>query len=423
VESIPPDAPASTPTELMLMQYNVENLFDPADDPLKDDDSFTPKGRDRWTEAKLDQKLRQLARVIGFVNGGRGPDVLALQEVENIDVLKRLCSEHLGGLGYKEPILVEGPDVRGIDVALLTRLPLAEAAVDGGPAVRAHDPSRETWRKKSRLILEAALDAGAGRTLTVFAVHFPSRRGGAAAEQERAEAASALRERAKALLAVDPDAEVVMAGDFNDGLRDHPIREVLKAAGDPAAAVASTADDPVFFDAVWDAARWKPAPAPPEPSQPPARPAPGGAQTLPLTPERIATTESPRGRRSTPRLRAALDASPGRSPLAVSAGAPGAPGRVGTHFFARGKKWSALDHVILSKGLLDARGLTYVVGSAQVVHPQFMKLWGSGAPKRFMPPGWWKKKGEWLPGPEKLGFSDHFPVVVRFDRASKGGER
>ena len=144
-----PDAPCKE-GEIMLMQYNVENLFDAEHDAGKDDEEFTPAGRQKWTAEKLAAKMAQLAKAIRWVNGGRGPDILALQEVENIDVLKQLVAGHLHDLGYGDPVLVEGPDARGIDVALVSRFPLAGE-------VRHHDPHGPTWRKKSRLILEVPL--------------------------------------------------------------------------------------------------------------------------------------------------------------------------------------------------------------------------------------------------------------------------
>ena len=66
-----------------------------------------------------------LADTIRQVNGGRGADIIALQEVENVAILERLRTEYLADLGYLPAILVEGTDTRGIDVAFLSRLPLA----------------------------------------------------------------------------------------------------------------------------------------------------------------------------------------------------------------------------------------------------------------------------------------------------------
>lgn len=50
-------------------------------------------------------------------------DVLAVQEVENIEILKEFNKEQLGGL-YPHKVLIEGNDNRFIDVGLLSKLPL-----------------------------------------------------------------------------------------------------------------------------------------------------------------------------------------------------------------------------------------------------------------------------------------------------------
>jgi predicted extracellular nuclease len=51
-------------------------------------------------------------------------DVLAVQEVEDIDTLRQFVREDLGGL-YKHSVLIEGNDPRLIDVGVLSKRPLA----------------------------------------------------------------------------------------------------------------------------------------------------------------------------------------------------------------------------------------------------------------------------------------------------------
>jgi endonuclease/exonuclease/phosphatase family metal-dependent hydrolase len=179
-----------------VMTFNVENLFDTKDDPAKNDETFLPLAQkqskahkkkcakiDRakwrreclefdWSEAVLAEKMKRLAQVIrAGAREDRGADLVLLQEVENIDVLRRLLAEtSLKELGY-QPVLVEGRDVRGIDVALLTKLPVL-----GKP--RLHTiPFRSASRKQkrdARGILETVVRLPGGQELTVFVVHFPA---------------------------------------------------------------------------------------------------------------------------------------------------------------------------------------------------------------------------------------------------------
>lgn len=51
-------------------------------------------------------------------------DVIALQEVENFDVLKRFRNEYLKPMKCTHGVLIEGNDPRFIDVAVLSRYPL-----------------------------------------------------------------------------------------------------------------------------------------------------------------------------------------------------------------------------------------------------------------------------------------------------------
>lgn len=178
-----------------IMTFNVENLFDTEDDPGKDDRTFLPLAAKRtvahraacaeievahwreqcfdwdWSEAILERKLGAIADAILQVNDGRGPDILALQEVENLAVLERLRREYLADAGYRPGILIEGKDERGIDVAFLTRLQvegepvLHEIPFPGIPESRVAD---------TRGILEATFRMPDGSLLTGYSVHFPA---------------------------------------------------------------------------------------------------------------------------------------------------------------------------------------------------------------------------------------------------------
>ena len=65
-----------------IMFYNVENLFDTADDPSTADDEFTPRGKKHWTKAKYTDKLLKIAEVIDSVGDKELPCIIGLAEVE-----------------------------------------------------------------------------------------------------------------------------------------------------------------------------------------------------------------------------------------------------------------------------------------------------------------------------------------------------
>ncbi len=180
--------------DVTIMTFNVQNLFDNVDDADKDDKAYLPveakqddahireckeievaSWRDEclnldWSDAAIDFKLQVLAETIRQINDGRGPDIIALQEVENAAILDRLSTEYLADSAYLPAVLIEGQDLRGIDVAFLSRLPLA------GPAKLhalrfAEHPERE---KDTRGVLEATFELPDGSLLTGFSVHFPA---------------------------------------------------------------------------------------------------------------------------------------------------------------------------------------------------------------------------------------------------------
>ncbi len=222
-------APEPEITAVTVMSFNVQNLFDNVDDPGKDDKAYLPielkqndihvaactkidvqSWRDEclhldWSDAAIDLKLAVLAETIRQVNSGLGADVIAFQEVENQAILDRLRSEYLADLGYEPAILIEGTDARGIDVAFLSKLPLAEPPVLH-PLILPNFPGRAG---DTRGVLQATFALPGGSQLTGFAVHFP-------APFHPTEMRIAAYEHLADLLAALPTTHhVFAAGDFN----------------------------------------------------------------------------------------------------------------------------------------------------------------------------------------------------------------
>lgn len=98
------------PFLLRLATFNLANLFDTADDPLTDDDVLSA--------AEYQRRLQK--RALALHETLQEPEIVALQEVENDAVLQALVlrPELVAEYGY---LWFDGPDARGIDVALLYR--------------------------------------------------------------------------------------------------------------------------------------------------------------------------------------------------------------------------------------------------------------------------------------------------------------
>ncbi|HEX6259636.1 MAG TPA: endonuclease/exonuclease/phosphatase family protein [Woeseiaceae bacterium] len=213
-----------------IMTFNVENLFDTRDDPGKDDRTYLPLAMKQtaehkaacakvevphwreqcldwdWNEDILERKLNVVAAAILQVNGGTGPDIVALQEVENLGILERLRTDYLSSAGYRPAVLLEGDDNRGIDVAFLTKLALS----DGPKLHRIPFDSAEPERvADTRGILEATFVLPDRSLLTGYAVHFP------APFHPTGMRVAAYEFLAKLRAALPADRPAFAAGDFN----------------------------------------------------------------------------------------------------------------------------------------------------------------------------------------------------------------
>ncbi len=180
---------------ISIMTFNVENLFDARHDSGKYDYTYLPKELKNtrkhkeycdtlkspkwrrecmeldWTEQAVDSKCRNVAGTILKAGEGNPPDLVVLDEVENLAVLSRLNRALPKGKRYPLLILIEGRDARGIDIAFMTKLELVS-----GPKlhnIRFRGAS-EDRKKDTRGILEAVFKLPDGTEMTVFGVHMPA---------------------------------------------------------------------------------------------------------------------------------------------------------------------------------------------------------------------------------------------------------
>ena len=102
--------------------YNLENLYDTLNDPLKSDEEFQPDGSKHYTGEVYKDKLEKLSEVLSQIGTDRTPDgwsVLGCAEIENEQVLQDLIATP--GLVNRKLRIVhyDSPDDRGVDVALI----------------------------------------------------------------------------------------------------------------------------------------------------------------------------------------------------------------------------------------------------------------------------------------------------------------
>ncbi len=211
--------------ELTLAFYNVENLFDTLDNPLKNDVEFTPDSEKRWGTERYLQKISALSLVVqelGF------PDILGLCEVENEQVLNDWASyERMEPHGYRF-IIGESPDRRGINVALMYKPSRFNLIAYRFIYPDFSDTDRPDMA--SRDILYAVGTLPSGDTLHLFINHWPSRFGGQQnTEPYRKAAARSLKAMTDSLYTVYPSPFIAIMGDFNDNPFDASVQQVLDA--------------------------------------------------------------------------------------------------------------------------------------------------------------------------------------------------
>ena len=217
-----------TPQKLAVrfraMEWNVENLYDTLHDEGFADEEFLPTSERHWNTPRYFHKQASIAKTILAAGGLQPVDLVALCEVENDSVVHFLCRRtRLARLGY-DYVVTHSADRRGIDVALLYQ-PETFSLLHSETLRVPYDAARE---RPTRDILHVAGRLPQGDTLDVFVVHFPSRRGGAAAsEPYRLRAAHLLRNMADSIARLRRRPQLLAMGDFNDEPQNRSIREVL----------------------------------------------------------------------------------------------------------------------------------------------------------------------------------------------------
>lgn len=201
--------------QLIIGSYNVLNLFDAEDDPYHADESTRPKPR---------RELEKLAQSMVSLNA----DVIALQEVESRGYLERFVEVFLPDMGYDHIVHFEGNDLRGIDVCLLSRVPIG--------AVRSHRHLRfpgpnDSVQGFSRDVLAVTVEPPESEPLDVWVVHLKSNSGGREfSEPVRLAEARRLRQLLDRELEGAPEKRLILLGDFND-VWGSPTLEIIVGSG------------------------------------------------------------------------------------------------------------------------------------------------------------------------------------------------
>jgi endonuclease/exonuclease/phosphatase family metal-dependent hydrolase len=162
-------------------------------------------------------------------------DVLAVQEVEDVDTLKKFNAENLGGM-YPSVVLVEGNDERLIDVGILSKLPIG-AVTSWQKAVHASDPGNLVF-SRDLLQVEILSADRSSLLLTLFNTHLKSQfvsydedpdTGKAASDARRKLQAEKIRDTIRARM--QPGSRFAIVGDMNDAPSSDCLQPFIADAG------------------------------------------------------------------------------------------------------------------------------------------------------------------------------------------------
>ena len=204
-----------------IVFWNLENLFDCRHDSLKNDYDFLPEGSYHWTRGRYWKKLDNLSRTFAAIaDEGAWPMAIGVCEVENDSCLFDLTRRSPLRMARYAFIHEEGPDVRGIDVALL--YDSTQFRPLGNKAVRI--PSAEHNYRPTRDILHVwGLCSYVPDTLHLVVVHLPSRAGSGREGTEHRQLA--VKTLCNLLDELDGKS-VLLMGDFNAEPTDKIFRSI-----------------------------------------------------------------------------------------------------------------------------------------------------------------------------------------------------
>jgi endonuclease/exonuclease/phosphatase family metal-dependent hydrolase len=176
------------------------------------------------------------AKIARRVTDAMNADVLAVQEVEHIEILKQFNRDHLGNL-YPHVILIEGNDQRLIDVGILSKLPIG-AITSHQTATHPDDPGRRVFSRD--LLQVEILDTSGDKLFNLYNTHLKSNfipagqdpvAGAQRANDRRrrqAETISRIMSRRER-----PNSRFVLLGDMNDPFDSPFLAPMLISDGRP----------------------------------------------------------------------------------------------------------------------------------------------------------------------------------------------
>jgi hypothetical protein len=210
--------------------YNLENLFDTINDPMKYDEASPMMELKTNRSDVFKSKISNMARVIADIGvdvTNNTPAIIGVCEIENRDVLETLVNDSLLIRKNYGIVHFDSPDIRGIDVGLLYQKQLFTPLHTRKHELKIYDDQGKREYTRDQLLVSGLLE---GDMIHLIVNHWPSPRGGEERSRPKRVAAAKLNKHiVDSLQSNDPYAKVFIMGDLNDDPINASVKDVLKA--------------------------------------------------------------------------------------------------------------------------------------------------------------------------------------------------
>ena len=202
------------PLPLVVCNWNVHNFVNDVNENLAPQEEVDPG----WPAHRV-----ATGNVLAAINA----DVVVLQEVEHVGVLQDLVELELDG-AYPYVTVIDGNDPRGIDVGVLSKVPLEQVVTHRDDSFTVEGTASPAYHY-ARDALEVHITFN-GRPIVLFGVHFKAKENDDPAK--RLAEAQHTRVLADAITAAAPGTGILILGDFNDTPGSPPYQATIGSGGD-----------------------------------------------------------------------------------------------------------------------------------------------------------------------------------------------
>ncbi len=245
-----------------IADLNMAGFFDEVDDPESFDENADPTTGELFIPARevVENRIEKFA--LAVIEEMRLPDVIMMQEYENVELIQRWADRvnAKAGTGYKA-ISINTSDRRGLEAGFLydqKRVELVEYYQLKGEDVEKAFGLKSPFRNREPIVGVFRFSPG-GPPVTIFDLKLKSKRQDPPTfnllqtpvrptEMQRNMQARVVRNRVEEILAKDPNALVLVGGDFGD------IQFTEPGEGTNAVAIIQGPDGPTHLESLLDLA-------------------------------------------------------------------------------------------------------------------------------------------------------------------------